>query len=114
MELARVIGRVVATVKYETMAGVRLLVIQPQDAAGDPQGEPIVAADALQAGPGDLVSWVTGREACLAIPPYFAPLDATIIEIVDHAWRDRDLLDAPWPPGAVGGGRIRHQPGEES
>lgn len=113
MELARVIGRVVATVKYETLEGVRLLVIQPQDAAGEPQGEPIVAADGLQAGPGDLVAWVTGREACLAFPPKFAPLDAAIIEIVDHAWRDRALLDAPWPPGGVGGGRARHQPDEE-
>ncbi|RME22373.1 MAG: ethanolamine utilization protein EutN [Deltaproteobacteria bacterium] len=114
MELARVIGRVVATVKYETLEGVRLLVIQPQDAAGAPQGEPIVAADALQAGPGDLVSWVTGREACLAIPPFFAPLDATIVEIVDHAWRDRAYLDEPWPPGGTGGGSVRHQPGESS
>lgn len=94
MELARVIGRVVATVKYETLSGVRLLVIQPQDAAGAPQGEPIIAADALQSGPGDLVAWITGREAALALPDTFAPVDCTIVQIVDHAWRDRDLLEA--------------------
>lgn len=92
MELARVIGRVVATVKYETLEGIRLLVIQPQDAAGEPQGEPIVAADALQAGPGDLVSWISGREACLTFEPYFAPVDAAVVTIVDHAWRDRGHL----------------------
>lgn len=92
MELARVIGRVVATIKYETLEGIRLLVIQPQDAAGDPQGDPIVAADALQAGPGDLVSWVTGREACLTFEPKFAPVDAAVVSIVDHAWRDRSHL----------------------
>lgn len=114
MELARVLGRVVCTVKYETLAGVRLLVIQPQDAAGQPQGEPIVAADSQQAGPGDLVSWVTGREACLALPPKFAPLDATIVEIVDHAWSDPAHLDAAWPPGGTGGGSARHQPGEDA
>jgi microcompartment protein CcmK/EutM len=95
MELARVIGRVVATVKYETLAGVRLLVIQPQDAGGKPQGEPMVAADALQAGPGDLVAWITGREAALALPDTFAPVDCTIVQIVDHAWHDKKHLEAP-------------------
>ncbi|MCB9777860.1 MAG: EutN/CcmL family microcompartment protein [Alphaproteobacteria bacterium] len=103
MELARVTGRVVATVKYPTLEGVRLLVIQPQDADGTPQGPPMIAADALQSGPGDLVAWVTGREAALALPNTFAPVDCTIVQIVDHAWRDAELLDAPWPPGGTGG-----------
>jgi ethanolamine utilization protein EutN len=92
MELARVIGRVVAEVKYETLVGVRLLVIQPQNAAGEPQGEPLVAADPLQAGPGDLVAWVTGREAALALPRTFAPVDTAVVQIVDHAWSDRRYL----------------------
>jgi ethanolamine utilization protein EutN len=92
MELARVIGRVVAEVKYETLVGVRLLVIQPQNAAGEPQGEPLVAADPLQAGPGDLVAWVTGREAALALPRTFAPVDTAVVQIVDHAWADRRYL----------------------
>lgn len=88
MELARVIGRVVATVKYPTLEGVRLLVIQPQDAAGNPQGDPIIGCDAAQAGPGDLVKWITGREAALALPNTFAPVDCTITGIVDEVWRD--------------------------
>ena len=92
MELARVIGRVVATVKYETLEGVRLLLVQPQDANGAPQGEPMIAADALQAGPGDLVAWVTGREAALALPQSFAPVDCAVVSIVDHAWADRSHL----------------------
>jgi microcompartment protein CcmK/EutM len=90
MELARVTGRVTATVKYPTLQGVRLLVIQPQDSAGQPQGEPMVAADALQAGPGDLVSWVKGREAALTLPQTFAPVDCAVVSIVDHAWGDRE------------------------
>lgn len=88
MELARVIGRCVATVKYPTLEGIRLLVIQPVDGNGKPQGEPMFAADPLQAGPGDLVSWVTGREAALALPNTFAPVDCGIVTIVDHAWSD--------------------------
>ena len=92
MELARVIGRVACTVKYPTLTGVRLLVVQPVDHDQAPVGEPIVAADALQAGPGDLVSWVTGREAALTLPNTFAPVDCGIVEIVDHAWGDRRHL----------------------
>ena len=93
MELAKVIGRVVCTVKDESLEGVRLLLIQPQTAAGEPQGPPEIAADALQAGPGDIVSWVTGREAAMALPRKFAPVDCAVTSIVDHAWRDRSLLD---------------------
>ncbi len=90
MELARVMGRVVATVKVAPLESVRLLVIQPQDSAGQPQGEPMVAADALQAGPGDLVSWVKGSEAALTLPQTFAPVDCAVVSIVDHAWGDRE------------------------
>ena len=89
MELARVIGRCVATVKYPTLKGVRLLVIQPVSGAGEPQGEPIFAADGMQAGPGDLISWVTGREAALALPDTFAPVDCAVVTIVDRVWSDR-------------------------
>ena len=92
MELARVIGRVVCEVKYPTLVGVRLLVVQPVEHDETPVGEPIIAADALQAGPGDLVSWVSGREAALTLPKTFAPVDCGIVEIVDHAWGDRGHL----------------------
>ena len=90
MELARVIGNVIATVKVPGLEGVRLLVLQPLDEAGADVDEPLVACDALQAGVGDRVSWVTGREAALALPETFVPVDATIVEIVDHAWGDRE------------------------
>lgn len=92
MELARVIGRVVCDVKYPTLQGIRLVVVQPVDHDQKDVGDPIIAADALQAGPGDLVSWVTGREAALSLPKTFAPVDCGIVEIVDHAWGDRRYL----------------------
>jgi ethanolamine utilization protein EutN len=86
MELARVIGRVVCTVKHESLVGVRLLVVQPQEHDGTSVGGPIIAADPLQAGPGDLVSWVTGCEAAFALPKPFAPVDCAVVSIVDHVW----------------------------
>lgn len=92
MQLAKVIGTVVASDKHESLVGVRLLVIQPQDEDGVADGDAIVAADPLQAGPGELVEWTTGREAALALPVSFSPVDAAIVRIVDHAWSDRRYL----------------------
>ena len=92
MELARVIGRVVCQVKHPSLVGVRLIVIQPVEHDETKVGSPIIAADAMQAGPGDLVSWVTGREAALSLPDTYAPVDCGIVEIVDHAWGDRRHL----------------------
>jgi ethanolamine utilization protein EutN len=92
MELAKVIGRVVATQKYPGLEGIRLMVIQPQDSAGEPVGDPMVAADPLQSGPGDLVSWVTGREAALTLPKTFVPVDCSVVSIVDEVWGDRKYL----------------------
>lgn len=88
MQLARVIGTVVATVRHEALEGVRLLLVQPHDHDGRPMGEPLVAADPLQAGPGCTVEYVIGREAALALPVTFTPVDAAIVRIVDEAWAD--------------------------
>lgn len=84
MELARVVGTVVATEKYEGLTGIRLLLIEPLDENLDTVGDPFVACDATQAGPGDVVSWITGREAALALPVHFVPVDASIVSIVDQ------------------------------
>jgi ethanolamine utilization protein EutN len=92
VQLAKVLGSVVATVKHESLTGVRLLLIQPQDENGVPDGDAIVAADPLQAGAGDLVEWTTGREAALALPDTYAPVDCAIVSIVDHAWSDKRYL----------------------
>lgn len=84
MNLARVIGTVVATVKAEGLTGQRMLVIQPLDHHEQPRGRPIVAVDAVQAGPGDLVHTASSREAALALDPSFVPVDSAIVGIVDQ------------------------------
>ena len=69
MQLARVIGTVVATVKTPGLEGVKLLVIQPLDRHLVPVGSQLVAADAVHmAGPGELVYFVAAREAAEAMP----------------------------------------------
>lgn len=84
MQLARVVGTVVATVKSPGLEGVALLVVQPLDRGLAPVGEKVVAADALRmAGPGELVYIVAAREAALAMPEPFVPVDHAIVGIVD-------------------------------
>lgn len=84
MQLARVIGTVVATVKSPGLEGVKLLVIQPLDRALRPAGGQLVAADAVHmAGPGELVYFVAAREAAQAMPDPFVPVDHAIVGIVD-------------------------------
>jgi ethanolamine utilization protein EutN len=55
MQIARVVGQAVSTVKHPTMQGWRLLVAQPLTPDGQPDGEPILAIDHLGAGQADHV-----------------------------------------------------------
>jgi len=86
MQFARVIGRLVATQKAEGLEGVKFLVVQPLDKHRQPVGEPVIAADGTaQAGPGELVFIIASREAALALPEPFVPVDHAIVGIVDEA-----------------------------
>jgi ethanolamine utilization protein EutN len=89
MHLARVIGTLVATEKYQGLEGVPLLIIQPLDRYEQPRGAPLVAADSTgMAGPGELVAFVAAREAALALAVAFVPVDHAIVGIVDQVARD--------------------------
>ena len=77
MYLGEVIGSVVASRRYEGLEGVRLLWVKPDGAA------PQVAVDAVQANVGERVMLVDGREAALALPEAFVPVDAAIVGHVD-------------------------------
>ncbi|MEX2548981.1 MAG: EutN/CcmL family microcompartment protein [Nitriliruptoraceae bacterium] len=84
MQLGRVMGTVVASVKAEGLDGVRLLIVQPLDRQQQPRGNAIVAADAVaMAGPGELVHFVAAREAAQALRETFVPVDHAIVGIVD-------------------------------
>lgn len=85
MQLARVKGTVVATIQYQGLEGVKFLIVQPLSKTQQPEGKPVVAADATaQAGPGELVFIVGSREAAQAMPEIFVPVDHAIVGIVDH------------------------------
>ena len=84
MQLARVIGKVVATRKDERLVGIKLLVVQPLTAEREPAGRPLVAVDTVGAGTGEHVFFVRGKEASFPFYPVEPPVDAGIVGIVDH------------------------------
>ena len=90
MDLARVVGRVVCTIKDPSLAARTLLLIQPLDEHGGDQGSPLIAIDSVAAGAGENVLYVTGREASFAFLPDHVAADATVVGIVDRV----DLLES--------------------
>jgi len=95
--LGRVIGSVVARRKVVGLDGAKFLVVQPLSDQLQESGPTQVAVDTVQAGPGELVYLVGSREAALALDPYFVPVDAAIVGIVDGLHRpERALDDIAW------------------
>lgn len=86
MNLAKVIGTIWATVKDENLVGAKMQIIQPLDYDEKKVGNPIVAVDTIGAGQGELVYYTTAREATIPYPTRIAPIDASIVGIVD--WID--------------------------
>jgi ethanolamine utilization protein EutN len=84
VQVARVLGDVVASVKDPGLVGHKLLVLQPISPGHEPSGRPLVAVDAVGAGVGENVFFVRGREASFPFLPAETPVDACVVGIVDH------------------------------
>ncbi len=91
MFFAKVIGSVWATRKDENLNSFKLLFIQPLNSKRENTGDPIVAVDTVGAGIEDTVVYITSREAVIPLPVEMAPVDASIVGIVDRI----DLASKP-------------------
>jgi microcompartment protein CcmK/EutM len=90
MQIARVIGTVVSTVKNESLHGRKFLLVQTLDADLKAKGTPMIALDAVGAGEGELVFWCRGKEASFPFKRDETPTDCTIVGIIDsdaHVYR---------------------------
>lgn len=84
MQIARVVGTVVATQKNRKLAGAKLLLVQPLTLEGEAKGVALIAIDAVGAGVGERVLVVIeGKAAGDALGRKAAAVDAAIIGIVD-------------------------------
>jgi ethanolamine utilization protein EutN len=84
MKLGKIIGNVWAERKVPQLYGCRLLIVQPLTSAYKNAGNTLVAADPQNlAGPGDTVVYVTSTDATQAFDSGFAPVNASVVELVD-------------------------------
>lgn len=83
MQIARVIGSAVSTVKVDSLVGSKLLIVQPATVNDELTGEPFVAVDAIGAGAGELVLVSYGSSARRTQLSTDRPVDAVIFAILD-------------------------------
>ena len=86
MLIARVIGDATATIKHPSHEGQKLLLVQPvQLDLVTPRGDAVIAVDAVDAGPGDLVLLAgEGYCAMTAVGRPDSPIDAAVIGVIDR------------------------------
>lgn len=84
MRLAKIIGTVTSTVKDPQLTGKPMLLTNVVDGAGKIVEQAIVAIDTVGAGVGDTVLLSQGSAARLPAGTASAPIDTTIIAIVEH------------------------------
>lgn len=85
MQLAKVLGEVVASQREAHLQGLRLRIIQPVDELELPLADPLVAVEVVASRVGDLVIWIDAREAPKALPGGYGAVDACVVGIVDEA-----------------------------
>ena len=83
MELGQVIGTIWATRKYEAVKGYKMQFVQPINSEMEKLGDPIIALDTIGAGPGEIIFYITASEAVIPLDVNMAPVDASIVGIVD-------------------------------
>ena len=91
MQLARVVGSVVATRKEESLLGLKLLVVRPLDEEGRESGNALVSADAVGAGPDEVVLIAAGSSARQTTATDKRQVDSVIMAIVD-SWSVGDAV----------------------
>ena len=85
MQIAAVVGSVVATRKHGDLQGAKLLLVQPETPEGEPRGPVLLSIDSVGAGIGERVLVVIeGKAAGDALGKRGAPVDAAIVGIIDH------------------------------
>jgi ethanolamine utilization protein EutN len=84
VQIARVVGTVVATQKHKKFDGAKLLLVQPLNIDDTPRGAALLAVDGVGAGVNEKVLVVLeGRAAGEALGKKGAPVDAAVIGIID-------------------------------
>lgn len=84
MQIGRVIGTIVATIKNPSLEGQRLLIVQPLTPDLKETGKQLICTDATGSGSGELIYWCRGKEASFPFRPAEVPTEATIVGVIDE------------------------------
>jgi microcompartment protein CcmK/EutM len=84
MQLARVVGTVVANQKDPALEGLKFLLLRPLDLESREQSGYTVAVDAVGAGVDEVVMFATGSSARQTTVTQNRPVDAVVMAIVDE------------------------------
>ena len=96
MDMARVIGLVVATRKYRTLEGMKLAILQPLDEDLADAGAPMIAVDReARCGLGEYVYYVGGGDAAILELGKYIPSDASIVGIIDRVDAEKRYKTLP-------------------
>jgi ethanolamine utilization protein EutN len=83
MQIGKIVGCVVSTVKNPGLAAQKLLIVQPLTPELKFTGKQLVCTDSTGAGAGELVYWCKGKEASFPFLPTQVPTDSTVVGIID-------------------------------
>ena len=84
MQICRITGDIVSTVKNKHLSGKKILIVQPLDLHGNPQGDDFLAIDSVGAGVGERVLTIKeGGSARIVFDDKEIPVQAVIVAIVD-------------------------------
>ena len=82
MNICKVQGKIVSTIKNDQLAGSSFLIVRNLDQAGRVVGQPFVVVDPIGCGPGDVILVTQGSNAKYALGKDL-PVDAVVIGLVD-------------------------------
>lgn len=92
MEIARVIGTTISTIKDEKVRGSKLLIVRQTNETGEIVGKAYVAVDLVDAGVGDLVLTGQGSSARQTYQTKDCPVDAVVMAVIDHLEVDGEVV----------------------
>jgi ethanolamine utilization protein EutN len=93
--LGKVIGNIWATKKHPSLNSFKLMIVQPLNAEFEKTGDPIVAVDSVGSGPGEIIYYITASESVIPLPVDMAPVDASIVGIVDSVNSEKSKKKKP-------------------
>jgi len=86
VQIARVCGTLVSTIKHSALQGRKMLLVQPCDLAGRPTGRKTMALDVVDAGPGDWVLMLDeGSSASQVLGNPRGPVRTLLVGVIDAA-----------------------------